>query len=87
VGIAQEDLDFIYAAREAELGVTPAGVKVLHSCATQYGYIADERGVIDPDTGQVMTDPDKLAPIIERGKTLMRVTSQTGENLIRALRA
>ena len=87
MGIAQEDLEAIMQLREAELGVTPEGIKVLNACATQFGYTADERGVIDHETGQVLTDPIKLHPIIERGKLQMRTTSPTGQKLIEVLKA
>ena len=77
--------EIIMQNREAELGVTPLGIKHLHSCATQYGYIANERGVIDPETDKVVTDPTKLAPIIQRGKMLMRATSPLGKELLEML--
>ena len=87
MGIAQEDLEAIMQLREAELGITPAGIKVLNACATQFGYIADERGVIDPETGKIATDQKKLGKIMERGRLQMRTTSPTGQKLIEVLKA
>ena len=71
--------------REAELGVTPLGIKVLHACATQFGYIADERGVIDPETGKIATDQKKLGKIMERGRLQMRTTSPTAQEWLEKL--
>jgi len=74
--------ELIMQSREAELGVTPMGIQILNACATQFGYIANERGVIDHETGEVLTDPSKLAPIYERGRIQMRATSPTGAELL-----
>lgn len=74
--------EVVLQAREAELGVTGEGIIVLNACATQFGYTANNLGVIDPETDKVITDPSILAPIYQRGRMQMRVTSQTGKELL-----
>lgn len=77
--------EVVMAAREAQLGVTSIGIQVLNACATQFGCTADARGVIDPETGKVLTDPKKLALIEEKGRLQMRTHSPLGKDLLRQM--
>jgi hypothetical protein len=53
---------------------------VLQSREAELGVTGE--GIIDPETDKVITDPSILAPIYQRGRAQMRVTSNTGAKLL-----
>ena len=76
--------EMVYAARRAEVGVTPLGIVVLRANAHAYGFGVDEDGrVIDPDTNALVTDNETLEPIYKRAQEQMVTTSKTGEELLK----
>lgn len=73
----------IHAARRAEVGVTPEGIVILRANANAYGFAVNDDGrVIDPDTGEIITDADVLSPIMVRAQRQMVAESRTGAKLL-----